>query len=99
MGLCEYIVENDQSRQKAEELAHQIAKFPQICVQADRRSVYAQEGLSMIDALKQEWFNGKKALSEEGLNGAKNFKKRFWEAWRLQINWVKKILIFLIARD
>ena len=77
LGLCEYIVENDQSRQKAEELAHQIAKFPQICVQADRKSVYAQEGLSMIDALKQEWFNGKKALSEEGLNGAKNFKKGF----------------------
>ena len=77
LGLCEYIVENDQSRRKAEELAHQIAKFPQICVQVDRKSVYAQEGLSMIDALKQEWFNGKKALSEEGLNGAKNFKKGF----------------------
>ena len=77
LGLCEYIVEKNQSRQKAEELAHQIAKFPQICVQADRKSVYAQEGLSMIDALKQEWFNGKKALSEEGLNGAKNFKKGF----------------------
>ena len=77
LGLCEYIVENGQSRQKAEELAHQIARFPQVCVQADRSSVYAQEGLSMIDALKQEWFNGKKALSEEGLNGANNFKKGF----------------------
>ena len=77
LGLCEYISENGQSRQKAEELAQQIASFPQICVQADRRSVYAQEGLSMIDALKQEWFNGKKALSEEGLKGANNFKKGF----------------------
>ena len=77
LGLCEYIVEDGQSRQKAEELAHQIARFPQVCVQADRSSVYAQEGLSMIDALKQEWFNGKKALSEEGLNGANNFKKGF----------------------
>tara|TARA_Y100001968_G_C19361355_1_gene720013 strand:- start:307 stop:1125 length:819 start_codon:yes stop_codon:yes gene_type:complete len=77
LGLCEYIVENGQSRQKAEALAHQIARFPQVCVQADRSSVYAQEGLSMIDALKQEWFNGKKALSEEGLNGANNFKKGF----------------------
>ena len=77
LGLCEYISETGQSRQKAEELAHQIAKFPQICVQADRRSVYDQEGLSMAEALRQEWFNGKKALSEEGLNGAKNFKKGF----------------------
>ena len=77
LGLCEYISENGQSRQKAEELAQQIASFPQICVQADRRSVYAQEGLAMIDALKLEWFNGKKALAEEGLKGANNFKKGF----------------------
>ena len=77
LGLCEYIVKSGESRQKAEELAHQIARFPQTCVQADRSSVYAQEGLSMIDALKQEWFNGKKALSEEGLSGANSFKKGF----------------------
>ena len=77
LGLCEHIVKNGQSRQKAEELAHQIAEFPQICVQADRSSVYAQEGLPMTEALKQEWFNGKKALSEEGLSGANNFKKGF----------------------
>tara|TARA_A100000164_G_scaffold243989_1_gene216948 strand:- start:586 stop:1404 length:819 start_codon:yes stop_codon:yes gene_type:complete len=77
LGLCEYVVQNGGSRQKAEELAHQIARFPQTCVQADRSSVYAQEGLSMIDALKHEWFNGKKALSEEGLSGANSFKKGF----------------------
>ena len=77
LGLCEYVVPNGESRQKAEELAHQIARFPQTCVQADRSSVYAQEGLSMIDALKHEWFNGKKALSEEGLSGANSFKKGF----------------------
>ena len=44
---------------------------------ADRKSVYAQEGLSMIELLKQEWFNGKEALSEEGLRGANSFKKGF----------------------
>ena len=43
-----------------EKLAHKIARLPQTCVQADRKSVYAQEGLSMLDALKQEWFKGKK---------------------------------------
>ena len=77
LGLCEYISANGHSRQKAEELAHQIARFPQTCVQADRKSVYVQEGLPMIEALRQEWFNGKTALSEEGLNGANNFKKGF----------------------
>ena len=45
MGFCEYMLENNLSRQKAEELAHQIAKFPQMCVQADRMSVFAQEEL------------------------------------------------------
>ena len=77
LGLGEYIVETGKSRQKAGKLAHQIARFPQICVQADRKSVYAQKGLSMIDALKQEWFNGKIALTEEVIKGANIFKKGF----------------------
>ena len=41
--LCEYFVENGEARQKVEKLAHQIARFPQTCVQADRKSVFAQE--------------------------------------------------------
>ena len=51
--------------------------FPQTWVQADRKSVYAQEGLSLIEALKQEGFNEKKALLEEGLSGVNSFKKGF----------------------
>ena len=31
----------------------------------------------MQDAFKQEWFNGKKALPEEGLSAANKFKKGF----------------------
>ena len=42
LGLCEYIMDNCESRRKAEELAHQLARFPQTCVKADRNSLYAQ---------------------------------------------------------
>ena len=58
-------------------MAHQIARLSQTCVQAVRKSVYAKEEPSTQDALKEEWFNGKKALSEEGLSDANKFKKGF----------------------
>jgi acyl-CoA synthetase (AMP-forming)/AMP-acid ligase II len=59
IGLCEYVVEDGRSRERAEELAHQIARFPQTCVRADRRSAIRQHGLPVRDALVQEWYNGR----------------------------------------
>ena len=73
IGLCEYVVENGLSRQKAEELANQIASFPQACVRADRRSVFMQEGLPIRDALIEEWLNGQPILAQEGISGANRF--------------------------
>ncbi len=75
IGLCEYIVPDGQSRQKAEELAHQIAQFPQLCMRADRRSAIRQHGLSLRDAMVYEWYNGRQALIEEGIAGANRFKQ------------------------
>ena len=74
IGLCEYVTADGQARQKAEELAHQIAYFPQLCVRTDRRSAIRQHGLSMHDALLQEWNNGLKALMSEGIAGAGRFR-------------------------
>ncbi len=74
LGLCEYVVEDGHCRDKAEELAQKISKFPQICVRADRRSAHKQRDLSTQDALFYEWYNGKKALKEEGIDGANRFK-------------------------
>ena len=74
IGLCEYVVEDGLAREKAEELAHQIARFPQMCARADRRSAIRQHGLPVRDALYQEWKNSLPALSEGGLAGAKRFK-------------------------
>ena len=58
------------AREKAEELAQEIARFPQVCVRADRRSAIKSHGLSVRDALIQEWYNGREALIKDGVAGA-----------------------------
>ncbi len=73
IGLCEYVVDPGGARQKAEDLAREIARFPQRCVRADRRSAIAQHGLSEHNALVQEWNGGKAVLAEEGIAGAARF--------------------------
>jgi len=72
IGLCEYVVPAGDARAKAEALAHNIARSPQSCMRADRRSVRAQHGLSMRDALRQEWW-GSKAEVTKGIDGATRF--------------------------
>jgi enoyl-CoA hydratase len=74
IGLCEYLVPNGQVRAKAEELAQDIAGFPPVCVRADRRSAIKSQGLSVRDALIQEWYNGREALVKDGAAGAARFK-------------------------
>ena len=51
-----------------------IARFPQVCVRADRRSAIKSHGLSVRDALIQEWYNGREALVRDGVAGATRFK-------------------------
>lgn len=73
IGACEKVVKTGQARQAAEALAHEIARFPQECVRADRRSVYQQHGLGVREAMRREWYNGLKALETEGIAGAERF--------------------------
>src|SRR5213075_2420711 len=54
IGLCEYLVPNGEVRAKAEALADDIARFPPVCVRADRRSAIKSQGLSVRDGLIQE---------------------------------------------
>ena len=72
IGLCEYVVSEGDARKKAETLAHEIARFPQSCVQADRKSTRNQHGLPLKEALKQEW-NGSKVEVTRGIQGANRF--------------------------
>jgi enoyl-CoA hydratase len=74
IGLCEYLTPKGGAREKAEELAHDIARFPQACVRADRRSAIKSHGLSVRQALIQEWYNGREALITNGVAGATRFK-------------------------
>ena len=75
IGACERVVPAGTARREAEALAQEIARFPQACVRADRRSVYLQHRLGVRDALKQEWENGIQVLSVEGVPGAGRFAK------------------------
>ncbi len=58
IGLVDRVVPHGESRPAAEALAAEIAAFPQACMRADRESVYAQEGLPLDDALRQEFLRG-----------------------------------------
>ena len=75
IGLCEYVVPDGQSRAEAEQLAHDIARFPQVCVRADRRSVIRQNSLPLREALRWEWYNGREALVKDGIAGATRFEE------------------------
>lgn len=72
IGLCEYVVPEGAAREKAEALAEDIARFPQSCMLADRKSARAQHGLSERDALAQEWRISKPEISV-GVRGAARF--------------------------
>lgn len=73
IGLCEKIAPQGQARAVAEAMAHEIARFPQAAVRADRANVYETYGLSVRDALKREWANGLEAHHKEGADGAARF--------------------------
>ena len=73
IGLCEKIVKSGDSRKAAEEMALEIARFPQSAVLADRRSIIESRGLSVREAMKLEWRNGVDVHAKEGAAGAARF--------------------------
>ena len=72
IGLCNRVVPSGTAREAALALAHQLAKFPQKTMLADRQSAYTQWDLSLPQALQQEWTRGKDCIAE-GLQGAARF--------------------------
>ncbi|MER6446781.1 crotonase/enoyl-CoA hydratase family protein [Streptomyces venezuelae] len=58
IGLANRVVPTGRSREAAEELAREIAGFPQICLRHDRLSVLEQHGLAEEDALAGEFRHG-----------------------------------------
>jgi enoyl-CoA hydratase len=73
IGLCERLVPDGEARQVAEELAQELARLPQICLRADRRSINLQEGKSEREALRLEYENSAGVVALEGAAGAARF--------------------------
>lgn len=73
IGCCEQVVPDGASRAAAEAMAHEIARYPQVCMRADRRSVQMQQGRSVREAMEYEWTNGVPAFAAEGAAGAARF--------------------------
>ncbi len=73
IGLCEHVVPTGGSLTLAQSLAADIARYPLHCMLADRRSVLKQQGLSLEDALHEEYRNSISMLRAEGVEGARRF--------------------------
>ena len=72
-GLANRVVEPGAARAAAEELARQIAAFPQTCLRNDRRSAYEQNGRTEGDAMRFELAVGFESLRTDGISGAARF--------------------------
>ena len=72
MGLANRVVAAGQARQAALDLARTLAGFPQATMNADRASAYAQWGLPLEAALRQEWASGRQRIGD-ALQGAQKF--------------------------
>jgi enoyl-CoA hydratase/carnithine racemase len=64
MGLANRVVPDGTSRAAAEELARQLAAFPQTCLREDRMSVLEQFALDEAAALANELRRGMRSLAE-----------------------------------
>jgi len=73
LGLANRVVPRGQARERAEELAAELARFPQLCMRHDRMSAYEQDGRSVAEALAREWEHGEIALRAEAQGGAARF--------------------------
>jgi enoyl-CoA hydratase len=66
IGLVNRVVPLGDSRAAAEELARQLARFPQTCMRGDRLSLLEQDGLDEHAAIANELQHGLKSLTEVG---------------------------------
>jgi enoyl-CoA hydratase len=71
-GLANRVVPKGEARQRAEELAAELAELPQGCMRSDRLSTIQQWGRSEADALDFE-FASISRVSAESLDGAARF--------------------------
>lgn len=75
MGLASRVVPKGTAVQEAMKIAEILVRFPQLCMNKDRKSCYyaAYQARSQEDALRFESDNSKEAIDKESLEGAKRF--------------------------
>jgi enoyl-CoA hydratase len=64
IGLVNRIVAPGQSLGAAQELAAELARFPQTCLREDRLSLLEQDGLGETAAIANELVHGRRSLAE-----------------------------------
>ncbi len=73
IGLANRVVPAGRALAAAQELAAQLASFPQVCLRSDRASVLDADGLGEAAALAAEFAHGQVPLAEEAGAGAARF--------------------------
>ena len=71
IGLADRLVAPGTARAAAEQLAAQIADFPQVCLRQDRLSLLEQEGLPEREALASELAHGRVSLGQAAAGAAR----------------------------
>lgn len=72
-GLANRLVAPGRALAEAQSLAHEIARFPPVCLAADRASAHAQWNLPIEDALKAEGSGAIETLQKETMAGSTRF--------------------------
>lgn len=75
MGLANRVVPKGKAFEEAMNVAKELVKYPQGCLNADRYSCYyaSWDSKSFEDALSQEFDSGIKVIESESINGASRF--------------------------
>ena len=71
IGLANRLVGPGESRPAAEELAAELARFPQTCLRQDRLSVLEQNGRTEEEAIAAEYRHGLISLEQAGAGAAR----------------------------
>ena len=72
-GLANRVVPRGSAREEAEHLAHELARFPQLCMRTDRMSAYRQWDDGIEAALRFEGREGERPLRDGARAGATLF--------------------------
>lgn len=73
MGLANRVVADGTALEASQNLARQIAGFPQQCMNADRASAYGQWDYELVEALRREGAGGYPVVFKEAISGAARF--------------------------